>query len=441
MSTELLPLSCSKGPYMQDTTFGVVWELLGVCVMAQGSREADSFPALPKIKGLRMAAGAAGVKYEGRKDLMLVAFEKSAAVAGVFTKSKTASAPVRWDRSVVGGGSARALVVNSGNANAFTGVAGDEAVKRTADIVAMLVKCAPEQVLVSSTGVIGEQLNVSRIASSLPNLYKRLRAGSWRDVAEAIMTTDTFPKGASCVTKLNGREIRISGIAKGSGMIAPNMATMLAYVFTDARLPSPILRRLLRSANDQSFNCITVDGDTSTSDTVLAFATGSVPLGFTPKSIRDKRLLPFRNALQSVMLDLAKQIVRDGEGATKLVQVAISGANSVSAARNIGMSVANSPLVKTAIAGSDPNWGRVAMAVGKSGEAILQERLRISIGPFIITEEGRVREDYREELVAAYMQGQEIDIGIDVGVGHSQATVWTCDLTHGYVSINADYRS
>ena len=409
--------------------------------MVQRSGGRDSFPVLPKIKGVRMAAGAARVKYEGRKDLMLVVFDRPVSIAGVFTTSKTASAPIKWDKRVVREGSARALVVNSGNANAFTGNAGEQAVKQTADVAAGLVKCAPEHILVSSTGVIGEKLNVARIATSLPNLHKRLRVNAWRDVAEAIMTTDTFPKGASCVTRLNGREVRVSGIAKGSGMIAPNMATMLAYVFTDARLPSPILKRMLRSANDRSFNCITVDGDTSTSDTVLAFATGAVPLGFTPKSIQDERLLPFRTALQKVMLDLAKQIVRDGEGATKLVQVVISGANSVSAARNIAMSVANSPLVKTAIAGSDPNWGRVAMAVGKSGEPIVQERLRISIGPFVITEEGRVREEYQEDLVAAYMQGQEINISVDVGVGRSRATVWTCDLTHEYVSINADYRS
>ena len=409
--------------------------------MVQGSRERDFFPVLPKIKGVRMAAGAARVKYEGRKDLMLVVFDRPVSIAGVFTTSKTASAPIKWDKRVVHEGSARALVVNSGNANAFTGNAGEQAVKQTADVAAGLVKCTPEHILVSSTGVIGEKLNVARIATSLPNLHKRLRVNAWRDVAEAIMTTDTFPKGASCVTRLNGREVRVSGIAKGSGMIAPNMATMLAYVFTDARLPSPILKRMLRSANDRSFNCITVDGDTSTSDTVLAFATGAVPLGFTPRSIQDKRLLPFRAALEKVMLDLAKQIVRDGEGATKLVQVVISGASSISAARNIAMSVANSPLVKTAIAGSDPNWGRVAMAVGKSREPIVQERLRISIGPFVITEQGRVREDYREDLVAAYMQGQEINISVDVGVGRSRATVWTCDLTHEYVSINADYRS
>ncbi|MEE2694519.1 MAG: bifunctional glutamate N-acetyltransferase/amino-acid acetyltransferase ArgJ [Pseudomonadota bacterium] len=409
--------------------------------MAQGFREGGSFPVLPRIKGLRMAAGAARVKYEGRKDLMLVVFERPASVAGVFTKSKTASAPVRWDKRVVSGGSARALVVNSGNANAFTGDAGGRAVKQTVDVTAGLLKCAAQQVLVSSTGVIGERLNVQRITTSLPILHKRLRASAWRDVAEAIMTTDTFPKGASSVTRVNGKEVRVSGVAKGSGMIAPNMATMLAYVFTDARLPPPILRRMLRSANDRSFNCITVDGDTSTSDTVLAFATGAVPLGFTPKSIRDDRLLPLRAALQTVMVDLAKQIVRDGEGATKFVQIAISGASSVNAARNIGMTIANSPLVKTAIAGSDPNWGRVAMAVGKSGEVIVQERLRISIGPFLITDEGKVREDYQEHLVAAYMQGQEINIGVDVGVGRSRATVWTCDLTHGYVSINADYRS
>ena len=399
------------------------------------------FPVLANIDGLRMAAGAAGVKYTGRKDLMLAVFDKPVAVAGVFTKSKTASAPVQWDRYAVRGGLARALVVNSGNANAFTGVAGKRAVHQTAEVAAKAIDCPIRQVFVSSTGVIGEYLNVARITEAVPKLHKRLKNSAWHDVAQAIMTTDTFPKGASCVTSVNGKKVRISGIAKGSGMIAPNMATMLAYIFTDARLPVQILKRLLRSSNDRSFNCITVDGDTSTSDTVLVFATGTVPLGFSPRSIRDERLQPFRAALDKVMLDLAQQIVRDGEGATKLVRVDVSGATSIGAARRIGMAVANSPLVKTAIAGSDPNWGRIVMAVGKSGENIFPEKLRISIGPFLITERGRVREEFQESVVAAYMRGTEIEIGVDVGIGRGQSTVWTCDLSQEYVSINADYRS
>ena len=409
--------------------------------MTKRPKKRSLFPVLANIDGLRMAAGAAQVKYKGRKDLMLAVFDKPAVVAGVFTKSKTASAPVLWDRYALRGGLASALVVNSGNANAFTGVVGKRAVHQTAEVAAKVIDCPIRQVFVSSTGVIGEYLNVDRITEAIPKLHKRLKDSAWRDVAQAIMTTDTFPKGATCVTSINGKEVRISGIAKGSGMIAPNMATMLAYIFTDARLPVQILKRLLRSSNDRSFNCITVDGDTSTSDTVLVFATGTVPLGFSPRSIQDERLLPFRAALDKVMLDLAQQIVRDGEGATKLVRVDVSGATSVGAARRIGMAVANSPLVKTAVAGSDPNWGRIVMAVGKSGENIFPEKLRISIGPFLITELGRVREDFKESVVAAYMRGTEIEIGVDVGIGRGQSTVWTCDLSREYVSINADYRS
>ena len=409
--------------------------------MTKRPAKRSRFPVLANIDGLRMAAGAAGVKYTGRKDLMLAVFDKPVAVAGVFTKSKTASAPVQWDRYAVRGGLARALVVNSGNANAFTGVAGKRAVHQTAEVAAKAIDCPIRQVFVSSTGVIGEYLNVARITEAVPKLHKRLKNSAWHDVAQAIMTTDTFPKGASCVTSVNGKKVRISGIAKGSGMIAPNMATMLAYIFTDARLPVQILKRLLRSSNDRSFNCITVDGDTSTSDTVLVFATGTVPLGFSPRSIRDERLQPFRAALDKVMLDLAQQIVRDGEGATKLVRVDVSGATSTGAARRIGMAVANSPLVKTAVAGSDPNWGRIVMAVGKSGENIFPEKLRISIGPFLITEQGRVREEFQESVVAAYMRGTEIEIGVDVGIGRGQSTVWTCDLSQEYVAINADYRS
>ena len=409
--------------------------------MTKRPAKRSRFPVLANIDGLRMAAGAAQVRYKGRKDLMLVVFDKPAAIAGVFTKSKTASAPVLWDRRAVRGGLASALVVNSGNANAFTGVSGKRAVYQTAEVTAKVLDCPIRQVFVSSTGVIGEDLNVARITEAVPKLHKRLKDSAWRDAAQAIMTTDTFPKGASCVTSINGKKVRISGIAKGSGMIAPNMATMLAYIFTDARLPVQILKRLLRSSNDRSFNCITVDGDTSTSDTVLLFATGVVPIGFSPRSIRDERLLPFRAALDKVMLDLAQQIVRDGEGATKLVRVDVSGASSVGSARRIGMAVANSPLVKTAVAGSDPNWGRIVMAVGKSGENIFPEKLQISIGPFFITERGRVREDFQESEVAAYMRGTEIQIGVDVGIGRGQSTVWTCDLSQEYVSINADYRS
>ena len=409
--------------------------------MAQSFRKPVRFPTMAEIQGLQMAAGVARVKYEGRKDLMLAVFEKPAGVAGVFTKSRAASAAVRWDRKVVRGGVARALVVNSGNANAFTGLAGERAVQQTVEATARALNCPAEQVLVSSTGVIGEELKVSRIVNAIPKLSGRLKRHSWRPIADAIMTTDTFPKGASSVAMVNGREVRITGVAKGSGMIAPNMATMLAYIFTDARLPVGFLKKMVRRATDLSFNCITVDGDTSTSDTVLLFATGAVPLGFSPQSIADRRVLPLRSALDEVMTDLAQQIVCDGEGATKFITINVTGASSIQGARRVGMSVANSPLVKTAMAGSDPNWGRIVMAIGNSGEKIRPESLRLHIGPFLVTCSGSVSDGYKEGPVANYMLGEEIEIGIELGMGRAKATVWTCDLSHGYVSINADYRS
>ena len=400
----------------------------------------DAFPALPAIDGVRLGASACGIRYRERTDLMLALFDPGTTVAGVLTRSLTASAAVHWCRDALAGGVARALVVNSGNANAFTGSAGADAMRRTVAVVARLANCAGSEVFVSSTGVIGEPLPVEKIEQALPALAKTLAPDAWPRAAEAIMTTDTFAKGGTRRCEIAGRPVQLVGIAKGSGMIAPDMATMLSYIATDAALPTELLQRLLSLAVDKSFNAITVDSDTSTSDTVLLFATGKVT---TPElsGISDRRLVGFRRALGALCQDLAQQIVRDGEGASKLVTVRVSGATSRPAAKRIAMSIANSPLVKTAIAGGDPNWGRIVMAIGKAGEKAERDALRIAIGNFPITEGGTVRADYDESLVAEYMKGDEIDIAVDVGVGRGHATVWTCDLTHGYIEINADYRS
>ena len=400
---------------------------------------------LPPLAGVRLGATAAGVRESGRPDLMLAEFAPGTAVAGVFTRSATASAAVEWSRAVAAAGEARALVVNSGNANAFTGKAGAEAVRATAGAAAALVDCSPESVCVSSTGVIGEPLPTRKILAALPGLRAALAPDGWAAAAEAIMTTDTFVKTAAATAEIDGRRVAVNGIAKGSGMIAPDMATMLAYLVTDAALPAPVLRALLKPAVDRTFNAITVDGDTSTSDTVLLFATGATPLAPPPSVGRNgrvgRRLADFRRALERAMLELAHRIVRDGEGASKFVAVTVSGAANARAARRIAFAIANSPLVKTAVAGEDPNWGRVVMAVGKAGEKADRDRLSIRFGPHLVAERGGVREGYDEAPVAAYMKRAEIAIRVDVGVGRGEATVWTCDLTHGYVSINADYRS
>lgn len=409
--------------------------------MAKRSPLAPEPAVLPPLAGMRLGAAASGVRYGGRRDLMLAEFAPGAQAAGVFTRSAAASAAVDWSREAAAGGAARALVVNSGNANAFTGRAGAEAVRTTAESAAALAGCPPGAVFVSSTGVIGEPLPVERITAALPGLHARLHADGWAEAAEAIMTTDTFPKTATATAEIDGRRVTINGIAKGSGMIAPDMATMLAYIATDAALPAPVLRALLEPSVDRSFNAITVDGDTSTSDTALLFATGAAPVDPAPEGRGGRRLRAFREALDRVTLDLAQQIVRDGEGATKFVTVAVEGAANRRAARRIAFAIANSPLVKTAIAGEDPNWGRVVMAVGKAGEKADRDRLRIWFGPHVVAELGQAAAGYDEAAVAAYMKEMEIEIRADVGVGRGAATVWTCDLTHGYVSINADYRS
>ena len=399
------------------------------------------FPRLPPLPGVRLAAGRAGIRYKGRRDLLLVELDRGTAVAGVFTRSSTASAPVTWCRRALRSGRARALVVNSGNANAFTGGAGDEAVEATAGATAELVGCRKGEVYIASTGVIGEALPVTKLTRTLPGLKARLASGGWKAAAEAIRTTDTYPKGAARIAEIDGSPVAIIGIAKGSGMIAPDMATLLAFLFTDAKLPAAVSQALLTRGVRRSFNAITVDGDTSTSDTVLMFATGKGSRHGPVTDPGERRLRDFRAKLDEVMVDLAQQIVRDGEGASKFVAVTVTGATSPRAARRIALAIANSPLVKTAIAGGDPNWGRVVMAVGKAGEKVDPGRLAIRIGDAPVAVGGAVHPDYDERLAARHMAGREIAIAVDVGTGRGRTTVWTCDLTRRYVDINADYRS
>ena len=395
------------------------------------------FPDLPEVPGVRLAAGRAGIRYKGRNDLLLVELAPRSTIAGALTRSLTAAAPIEWCRAALKHGRARAVVVNSGNANAFTGRQGEAEVEATVLSAAALLGCRNQEVFVSSTGVIGEPLPEGRIAGKLPQLAGNLAADGWAAAAKAIMTTDTFPKGSARTARIGDAEVRIVGIAKGSGMIAPDMATMLAYVFTDAKVSAEQLQTLTTRAVDRSFNSITVDSDTSTSDTVLVAATGRT--GRPPADSSDLR--DFARALEEVCLDLAHQIVRDGEGAGKFVEIAVTGAASARAARRIGLTVANSPLVKTAIAGEDANWGRIVMAVGKAGEKADRDKLTISVGGVEITRDGRAVPDYDEGPVAMHMKGREIGIAIDIGVGRGRATVWTCDLTHGYIDINGSYRS
>ncbi len=400
----------------------------------------DRFPDLPAVEGLRLAAAHCGIDKHGRPDVMLAVMPEGTTVAGVLTRSLCPSAPVDWCRRALDGGRIRALVVNSANANAFTGAAGETAVRATVDAAAAHAGCSAEDVFVASTGVIGEPLPAHLIVNHLPGLFDALRPETWEAAAEAIATTDTFLKGATGTAQIGGHPVRITGIAKGSGMIAPDMATMLVFLFTDACLPAEFLKPLLTHAVGRSFNCITVDGDTSTSDTVLLAATGRVDHP-RPEIWTDRLLGPFRRALTEVCRDLALQVVRDGEGAQKLVSITVSGASSNPSARKIGLAVANSPLVKTAIAGSDANWGRIVMAVGKSGQRAERDRLSIAIGGVTVAQNGAVVPGYDEAPIARHMAGREIDIAIDLGIGRGRATVWTCDLTHGYIDINADYRT
>jgi glutamate N-acetyltransferase/amino-acid N-acetyltransferase len=400
-------------------------------------------PQLPVIDGVRMAACAAGIRYPGRTDLLLALFHPGTCVAGVLTKSKTASAPVEWCRTHLKHGMARALVVNSGNANAFTGTRGREAVKRTAHAAAEVAGCLDADVYIASTGVIGEPLDPGKFIGRLAGLARDARPDAYDAAARAIMTTDTFPKLATRKCRMADVEVTINGIAKGAGMIAPDMATMLAFLFTDAAVEPAALHAAMVSGVENSFNAITIDGDTSTSDTVLLFATGAAAGRGAPRIARgdDVRLDSFRGEVFEVMRDLAQQIVMDGEGLTKFVTVTVTGAETKAAARAIAKSIGNSPLVKTAIAGEDPNWGRIVMAVGKAGQAADRDKLAIRFGDIVVAKDGEVAPAYREEQGAAYMQRPEIEITVDVGVGQEAATIWTCDLTKDYIAINADYRS
>jgi glutamate N-acetyltransferase/amino-acid N-acetyltransferase len=399
------------------------------------------FPVLPPVAGMRLGVAAAGIRNEVSHDVLLVELAAGTQVAGALTRSKTRSAPVDWCARGLRSGKARALVANAGNANAFTGRAGKDAVRRTAAAAAAVVGGTPSQAFIASTGVIGQPLPTERIEKAVAKAAKSLASGGWRAAADAIRTTDTYPKGAMRAAVIGDATVTLCGIAKGSGMIAPDLGTMFAFVFTDAKISAAVLQPLVTSGVAQSFNAITVDSDTSTSDTVLVFSTGKGPMHSPIVSAADPALRPFRRALHDLMRDLAQQIVRDGEGASKFITVRVEGARSARAARRIALSIANSPLVKTAVAGEDPNWGRVVAAVGKAGEEADRDKLAISFGPFSVAENGGVRPGYVEAPVAAYMKGREIEIAVDVGVGPGRFTVWTCDLGHDYIRINADYRS
>jgi glutamate N-acetyltransferase/amino-acid N-acetyltransferase len=399
----------------------------------------DAFPAMPDIAGVTLSTAASGMKYTGRDDMLLMQLGDSGSIAAVFTKSDTAAAPVAWCRRQLGtGGGTRAILVNAGNANAFTGDGGMAAVTACCEGVAAKLGCAPSEVLMASTGVIGEPLDSAVLAAHFDDLASG--SADWQTAAQAILTTDTFAKGASATTTIAGTRVQIAGIAKGSGMIAPDMATMLAFIATDAALPQKVLATLLTDATDRSFNAITVDSDTSTNDSVYLMASGAAG-NDAVAGTDDPALDGFRGALDQVMQDLARQIVRDGEGATKFITISVTGAADDAVAHSIGMSIANSPLVKTAIAGEDANWGRIVMAVGKSGAGIDQSKLDIAMGGVLIAAAGGRLDDYDEAPVAAHMKGEEIDMAVKVGDGAGAARVWTCDLTHGYISINADYRS
>lgn len=400
-----------------------------------------SFPVLPPLAGVRLATGAAGIRYRDRADTMLAVLAAGTQVAGLFTRSRTASAPVEWCRTQLARKSARALVANSGNANAFTGLAGRETVRAIAGSAAAVLDCQAHEVFVASTGVIGEPLPAERITRILATLAESGAAGGWREAAEAIMTTDTFPKLATARARIDDFRVTINGIAKGSGMIAPDMATLLAFVFTDANLPAAVLQELLNAGAQKSFHAITVDGDTSTSDTLLLFATGKGAPHPSVAKASDRRLADFREKLDGLLLDLALQVVRDGEGAQKVIRIDVTGAESDGSARRIGLSIANSPLVKTAIAGGDANWGRIVMAVGKAGEAADRDRLRITFGDVTVAEQGRRAQAYDEAAAGRAVAGREVRIGVDIGIGTGQARVWTCDLTEGYIRINGSYRS
>jgi glutamate N-acetyltransferase/amino-acid N-acetyltransferase len=396
---------------------------------------AKPLPALPPIPGVRLAAGEAGIRYKGRTDIFLAEFAPATTVAGVFTRNKCPGAPVDWCRAALPGGTARALVVNAGNANVFTGASGHAVCQATAEAAASLIACPANQVFLASTGVIGQDLPVARITGALPSLHAALRPDALEDAVRAMMTTDTFAKAAVREAVVGGVTVHIAGIVKGSGMIAPDMATMLAFVFTDAAVPAPALQSMLTDGVAASFNRTTVDSDTSTSDTVLVFATGAA--GNAP----DADLASFRAALHDVLLDLALLVVRDGEGARKFIRIDVAGAVDDPSAQRVALAIANSPLVKTAIAGEDANWGRIVMAVGKAGEPADRDKLSVAIGGVWMARNGTVVTGYDEAPVVEHMRGHEIFIEVDLGLGDGSATAWTCDLTHAYIDINGSYRS
>jgi len=401
-----------------------------------------SFPVMPGVDGVLLGATGCGLKKNGKRDLMFVDMVDGTTVAGVFTQSLTASAPVAWSRKALKGGQARGLVVNSAGANVFTGPGGMAAVEGTVAAAADQLSSRPSKIFVASTGVIGEPLAFEKIVAALPDLKSNMTPLAWKESAQAIMTTDTFPKGATAKADIGGVEVTINGISKGSGMIHPNMATMLGFIFTDAALPADVLQELLVDAVDTSFNAITIDSDTSTSDTVLLFATGAGPKHRQITDKDDAGLDDFKDKLSQVMTDLAHQVVCDGEGASKFITISVGGAKSDQAAKVIAFSIANSPLVKTAVAGEDANWGRIVMAVGKAGEEIDADHLAITIGGVPVAQQGGAIPGFNETPVAEHMKGTDITIAVEVGTGgHGQAQVWTCDLTHGYIDINADYRS
>jgi glutamate N-acetyltransferase/amino-acid N-acetyltransferase len=398
---------------------------------------------MPAIAGVKLATAAAGIRYKGRTDVLLAVMDKGTSVAGVFTRSKCPSAPVEWCRAKLKGGQARALVVNSGNANAFTGKTGKQATTLTASIAAKAAGCKPDDVFLASTGVIGEPLDATKFDGVLGTLAQSAAPDGWMAAAKAIMTTDTFPKLATATVKLGKAKVSINGMAKGAGMIAPDMATMLAFVFTDAPIAAGALQSLLKAGVGDSFNAVTIDGDTSTSDTLLAFATGAAAASGAPKITRasDPRLKAFTKAFNAVLANLSELVARDGEGARHLVEIIVEGATSKTSARKIAMSVANSPLVKTAIAGEDANWGRVVMAVGKAGEPADRDKLSISFNGIRVAWRGARDPAYDEAEVSAAMKNPEIQIRIALGLGRGRDRVLTCDLTKEYVAINGDYRS
>jgi glutamate N-acetyltransferase/amino-acid N-acetyltransferase len=401
------------------------------------------YPKMPAIEGVRMATAEAGIKYRGRTDLLAMVFDAGTAVAGVFTRSKCPSAPVDFCRENLPGGKARVLVVNSGNANAFTGKKGRETTSATGKAAAKAAGCAESEVFLASTGVIGEPLDPARFTHLLDALVSDAKPELWKEAASAIMTTDTYPKVATATVKLGDVDVTINGIAKGAGMIAPDMATMLSFIATDAPIAAPVLQALLSGGTAKTFNAVTVDSDTSTSDTLLLFATGAAAKRGAPaiNDVKDPRLSSFKRALGKILKSLALQVVRDGEGARKQIEITVEGAKSARSAKRIALAIANSPLVKTAVAGEDANWGRVVMAVGKAGEPADRDRLSIWFGDNRLAHEGERDVSYSEEATSAYMKRDEIAIRVDMGIGRGKATVWTCDLTKEYVTINGDYRS